>query len=343
MPTIYELAKKAGVSPGTVSKVFNNYSRINDKTREKVFRIAKEMNYVPNLNAQSLKTKQTFLVGIIFSENVGIGLDHQFFSSIIEKFRHRIGEFGYDTIFINNTLGNDEIGYLEHCKYRNVDGVFIITALPDEINMVKLLESKIKCVTTDMIVEHRPYVMSNNENGAEKAVEYLYQCGHRKIGHIAGPLDTISAGERCKGYLSGLERFGLKFETDLIIESKWFKYEEAYEATFEYINRFSDGELPTALFVSSDIMAIAVIKALKFSGLRVPEDISVIGFDDIEYARLSIPELTTIRQNTVEIGEKVADTLYKLIVNEEVEAEVTRIPVELVIRESVKIIKEKED
>lgn len=338
MPTIYEIAKVAGVSPGTVSKVFNNYNQINEKTREKVFKVAKEMNYIPNIAAQSLKTNQSFLVGVIFSENVGIGLDHQFFSKVIEAFRHKMGEHGYDTIFINNTLGNNEIGYLEHCKYRSVDGVFIITALPDDLNMVKLLESKIKCVTTDMLVENRPYVMSDNVAGAKMAIEYLYKYGHKSIGHLAGPLNTISAEDRFKGYKLALKEYGLHYEKAYMVEAKWYTYEEGYKATLRYINRFKKKKMPTGLFVSSDLMALAAIRAFKDHDINVPDDISVIGFDDIDYARISMPGLTTIRQDTKIIGETVAETLYQLIIHGELESEVSVVPVTLIERETVKII-----
>ncbi len=334
MPTIYEIAKAAGVSPGTVSKVFNNYDQINEKTKEKVMSVANDMGYMPNITAQSLKTKQSFLVGVVFSENVGIGLNHHYFSRILEEFRHRIGEYGYDTIFINNTYGDRKIGYLEHCKYRNVDAAFIITALSNEINMMKLLESKIKCVTTDMVVESTPFVMSNNEEGGRLAVHHLYEKGHRRIGQIAGPLNEISAGERFKGYEQGLKDVGLKFKQDWLIESQWSEATQAYDITLKYLDRFTKKTMPTAIFVSSDIMSLAVIKALKTKGYKVPEDVSIIGFDDIEVASLVTPALTTIRQNTDQIGRQVADVLYRLIQGEEVGV-IPRIPVELIARETV--------
>lgn len=336
MPTIYEIAQRAGVSAATVSKALNNYPRVNEKTREKVLEVALEMGYVPNVMAQSLRTKQSFLVGVIFSENVGIGLDHQFFSKVLEAFRHRIGSHGYDTIFITNSHDGKEISYLENCKYRKVDGAFIITTLEDDINMVKLIESKIKCVTTDMIIGSVPFVISDNEEGGRMAVHYLYERGHRKIGHIAGPLHTISAGERFKGYETGLAEVGLTFEENLMIQSERYDANIAYDITSEYLERFEAGDWPTALFVSSDLMALAVMKALKSKGIRVPEDISVIGYDDIEVASLVSPALTTIRQDTLAIGNMVADTLYRLITGESVASELPRIPVALVERETVR-------
>lgn len=338
MPTIYDIAKKAGVSPATVSKVFNNYSQVNEKTKEKVHKIAKEMGYVTNLTAQSLKTNHSFLVGVVFSENVGIGLDHHFFSVLLEHFRYYMGNYGYDTIFINNTLGNKNLGYLDHCKYRNVDGAFIITALPDDINMSKLLESKIKCVTTDMLVDNIPYVMSNNFEGAKMAVEYFLNNGHTKIAHIAGPLNTMSAEERLNGYKAGLKQAGIDYNDQYVVQSKWYKFDDAYKATIELLENLSCVNRPTAIFVASDVMALAAVKAIKSKGLEVPKDISIIGFDDIELAGLVSPALTTIRQDTHLIGKTIADTLYNLIVDKNIQDSIPRTPVQLVIRETVRTI-----
>lgn len=336
MPTIYEIAKQAGVSPGTVSKVFNNYKRINQETREKVFRVAKEMGYRPNPTAASLKTRQSYIVGVIFSEDVGIGIDHPFFSKILEHFRHFMGEKGYDTVFINKSLGGSEIGYLEHCRHRNVDGALVITASPGDNDMIALFNSDIKCITTDMVVESVPFVMSDNIEGARMAVHYLYQLGHRKIGHIAGDLSTISAGERHLGYEKGLQEIGIPFEEKLVIESGWLNPEQAYDATLRYIDRFTTAEMPTALFVSSDIMAVMAMNALNSRGIRVPEDVSIIGFDDVDVCKLVRPRLTTVKQDKKQIAKSIADTLYNCIQGSEINEMVKRIPVEIVIRESVK-------
>lgn len=333
MATIYDIAKKAGVSPTTVSKVFNNYTDVSEKTKIKVLKIADEMGYIPNLSARSLKTNKSHLVGVLFSEGVGIGLEHQFFSVVLESFRKRIGAQGYDTIFINNSIGNQNIGYLEHCKYRNIDGLFIITALENDMNYPELLASDLKVVTTDIQLDHTPSVMSDNRDGSRLAVEYLYNHGHRKIGHLSGPLDTISAQERYEGYKIVMNNIGLGFDENLVIVANMYKYQDAYEATLELYNRFGD-DYPSALFVGADIMAVAAIQALESIGLNVPNDVSIVGFDDVTIAQYSHPPLTTIRQDKKLIGCRVADTLYKLI-NREMDIDYSRVPVSLVERGSV--------
>lgn len=339
MPTIYDIAKVAGISAATVSKVLNNYKDVSPKTRERILALANEMGYIPNLTARSLKTNRSYLVGVVFSEDMGIGLEHQFFSVVLEHFRQHIGKYGYDTVFINKTLGSNKIGYLDHCKYRNVDGVFIITTFPGDVDVNKLVESNIKCVTTDLVLENTPTVISENSEGSKMAVKYFYENGHTRIGHIGAQRHSIAGLERYEGFVLGLEEVGLTYNENYYIESPEFHYDITYNTAFEYLERFTRETLPTALFVASDIMAIAVIRALESKGYRVPEDVSVIGFDDIEMTEYSRPALTTIRQKKDLIGITVADVLVRSIENGEVPTGIIRMPVELVVRETVKNLK----
>lgn len=335
MPTIYDIAKAAGVSPATVSKVFNNYKDVSQKTKDKVMGIVKEMGYVPNLTAQSLKTNKSYLVGVMFSEDLGIGLEHQYFSVVLESFRKTIGAHGFDTVFINKMLGNNEIGYVEHCKYRNVDGIFIITALPDDIDVKKLIKSKIKCVTTDIRYKDTPLIASDNVDGSVQAVRYLYNMGHRRIAHFSGPRNTRAGRERFEGYLEGMKAVGLQYDEAYLGEVSWYDNQETYELTKNFMKRFSRENRPTAIYVGADIMAIGALQALDSLGLRVPQDISIIGFDDIEMAKHVSPALTTIRQDKELIGKRVADKLKKMMDNKKVDCYLPRIPVSLIERASV--------
>ncbi|MDX1357910.1 MAG: LacI family DNA-binding transcriptional regulator [Clostridia bacterium] len=335
MPTIYDIAKAAGVSPATVSKVFNNYSDVSKKTKEKVMAIVKDMGYVPNLTAQALKTNKSYLVGVMFSEDMGIGLEHQYFSVVLESFRKTIGTHGYDTVFINKTLGDNEIGYVEHCKYRNVDGVFIITAMPDDIDIDELRKSKIKCVTTDIRYKDIPLIASDNVDGSIQAVNYLYNKGHRRIAHLAGPRDTRAGRERYEGFIEGLRKVGIHYDESYFGEVSWYDDQRAYNFTKNFMKRFSQDNIPTAIYAGADIIAAGVIHALDSLGLRVPQDVSVIGFDDIEMARHMTPALTTVMQDKELIGKSVADKLNKMMNNVEVNCFLPRIPVSIVERASV--------
>ncbi|MBN1624405.1 MAG: LacI family DNA-binding transcriptional regulator [Clostridia bacterium] len=335
MPTIYDIAKVAGVSPATVSKVFNDYTDVSQKTKDKVMAVVAKMGYVPNLTAQSLKTNKSYLVGVMFSEDLGIGLEHQYFSVVLESFRKAIGAHGYDTVFINKTFGENEMGYLEHCKYRGVDGVFIITAQPDDIDVAKLLSSKIKCVTTDIRYKDTPLVASDNAGGSVQVVRYLYNMGHRRIAHIAGPRDTRAGRERFEGYIEGLKEVGLVYDPTYFAEVSWYDSQETYNLMKNFMRRFSPRNRPTAIYVGADIMAIGALQALESIGLSVPEDVSVVGFDDIQMAKFMSPALTTVFQNKELIGETVAHTLNKLMNNEKVDDYLPRIPVKMVERASV--------
>lgn len=338
MITIYDIAKKAEVSAATVSKVFNDYHEVSRKTKDKVLKVADELGYVPNLTARSLKTNKSYLVGVIFSEDVGIGLEHQFFSSILEAFRRRIGKLGYDTVFISKNLGNREIGYLEHAKYRNVDGVFIITALADDVTVNRLLASHIPCVTTDIKYTKTAQVASDNYQAAKDAVKYLYDMGHRKIAHISGPLDVLAAMERREGFFDGLRQVGLEPHESYVIETGAFSYDAAYKATGYLLSRFDEASRPTAMFVDADVMAVAAMKAIRSKGLKVPGNISVIGFDDVEFAKYVTPELTTVSQNKELIGSTLANVLYEQMNQDMSHKEVTRIATEIVQRASVRRI-----
>jgi len=336
MPTIYEIAKAAGVAPGTVSKALNRTGRVNEETRKRIEKIAEDMSYVPNVAARGLKSNQSFMIGIVFPENAGIGLKHMFFSELLESFRHEMAEYGYDTIFINKRLDGKDIGYLEHCKMRKVDGLLIITIDPNDSEMDQLLDSKIPSVSTEMALASIPYVMSDNIEGGRLAAEYLMKMGHTQVGHLAGVLNTVAGLERLDGFRKGLEKAGLSLK-DQYIESLGWTYNESIEETIKnYINRFKLEERPTALFVASDLMAVHTINILAKMGISVPEDISIIGFDDIQIAKIINPGLTTIHQDIPGIAKGIVDILYQLIKKEEVDQLCKKIPVTLVERGSVK-------
>jgi len=339
MSTIYDIAKLAGVSAATVSKALNDYDDVSQKTKDNVNRIAKEIGYVPNLGARSTRTNRSYLVGVVFSEGVGLSLEHQFFSVVLESFRKTIGKYGYDTIFINKSVGKKELGYLDHSKYRNVDGLFIITAEPNELDFNKLINSDVKCVTTDMKLEGIPTVLSDNHAGVLQALDYLRENGHTRIGHIGGPKNTIAGLERHEAFDNYIKSNALDPEEIFTVEAINFDRESARRATMNLLQDLEPSKRPTALFVSADIMAIGAIEAIKSMGLKVPEDISIIGFDDIEVADIVSPRLTTIRQDKVSIGQLVANTLVKLIEDDSFQWIQQRIPTTLVVRESVKKIK----
>jgi DNA-binding LacI/PurR family transcriptional regulator len=331
MVDIRDIARLAGVSTATVSKVLNNYTEVSDATKARILKIVEEVGYIPNSSARALSTKRTWLIGIVYSEHLHIGLEHNYFSGVLEAFKTEVESLGYDVVFIS---GKD-IGYLKRCQVRNVDGVFVVTADMMDTGLTELFDSKIKCVTTDVPYKSIPLVYSDNRQGSILAIDHLIQLGHRRIAHIAGPLTTIAGQERLDGYRQGLVNAGIEFDASLVIEAAEYDSNSGYECMKKLLNL---PQRPTAVYVMCDLTALGVIHAINECGLKVGEDISVVGFDDIELASHIHPALTTVKQDRKAIGKALAQILNKSINHEKVDVR-TLIDTELVVRESTTPLK----
>lgn len=332
--TIYDIAKELGVAPSTVSKALNGGTGVSEKTRKKIIRYANKVRYIPNASASLLKTKRSYSIGIIYSENLNIGLEHYFFSSVIQAFKDFVEKHGYEIQFVIKHVGTTEMSYLEFCRYKNLDGVFVIVAEPSDQDLVELIESDFPCVTTDLTSDNIFTVMTDNVFGSKLAVEKLFEKGHTNIGHISGPEDSIAGAERIRGYREGMKACGLEVDEDLIMLADQFSYESGYRTTSKF---FSLKDRPTALVVGSDDIAMGVIKRLKENGFKVPEDVAVVGFDDNPFVKYFEPPLTTLRQEKHLIGIEAAKYLIDLIENPEKEADLgeLRIKPVFISRESM--------
>ena len=338
MVTIYDIAKKTGLSPSTVSKVINGYAGVSSKTHDKVLGAAKELGYMPNYNARTLVTKKSWLISLLFSEDLGSGIAHPHFSMILQSFISRIQSHGYDVIFVNDRLGSDAVSYLDHCRYRGVDGVLIAAGphFTDQIQCV--LDSDYKCVSVEETYPGKNTVICDNYMGATQALEYLYFLGHRRIAHLAGPSKNIAGRERYEAYLEFHARKNLPVNPKYVSEATHFEYNAGIAATTELMQRCWD-DPPTAIFASYDELACAAQTVLLERGFRIPMDISLLGFDNLPIAEY--PGITTINQDRASIGRCAADRLVQLISGEEPdEPFVTRIPTTLVVRESCARIEE---
>jgi DNA-binding LacI/PurR family transcriptional regulator len=328
---IREIARLAGVSTATVSKVLNNYSEVSDATKERIVKIVEEVGYIPNSSARALSSKRTWLIGIVYSEHLNIGLEHNYFSGVLEAFKTEVESLGYDVVFIS---GKD-IGYLKRCQVRNVDGVFVVTADMMDTGLTELFDSKIKCVTTDVLYKSIPLVYSNNFQGSLLAIRHLHGLGHKRIAHIAGPSSTIAGKERLDGYLEGLRECGLEYDPNLVIEALEYDGTSGYNCMKQFLQLPNP---PTAVYAMCDLTALGVVHAITEHGLKVGEDISVVGFDDIELVSHTHPALTTIKQDRKTIGKTLAQILHSSINNMKVETK-TLIETELIIRHSTAKVK----
>lgn len=325
---IYELAKITGFSVSTVSKALNNTGRISENTRKLILDKASELNYVASYHAKALSMKKTWLIAIIFADDLWNGFSHPYFSVILEHFKRRVEEEGYEVTFINRNMGKSEMTYLEFCKYRNVDGVFVVNAYSLSKQIPELVEAGIPIVSADAGGLNIPTITSNDYLGGTMATEYLLGLNHKKIYHLAGPQYTESGLKRANGYKDIMEKNNLESK---VFEAYNYDFDNGYQAAFRMIE---SGSLPTALFVGGDWLALGAIKAFREHNIQVPEEISVIGYDDLEFVKYTTPALTTVSQQKEEIGKSCANFLIDQIAGNH--PSVTLLDVKIIERDSCK-------
>lgn len=310
MVTIKDISKVSGFSITTVSKALNNYTDISQGTKNKILKLCDEMGYVPNLSARSLVSKKSYTVGIIFDEITGVGLQHPLFSKILESFKSRIEAAGYDIMFLSNNMGTGSGSYLEHTKRKQVEGVLILCSDFESEEIKRLYASSIPVSVIDFSYAGVSNITSNNKRGVRQAVKHLYNLGHTKIAHIYGALD-LDIGRRRKEYFEGvMKELGLEVKPEYLVSGDYFSKEDGYTA-MNHILELEDK--PTAIFCASDMIAIGAMQAIKEVELRVPEDFSIVGFDGIDLGQLLSPRLTTIRQDTVKMGQISAQQILLMI------------------------------
>lgn len=329
--TIYDIAKSTGFSITTVSKVLNNYPDVGKKTREKILKTVDEMGYYPSSYARTLTTKKSYTIGVIYMESLGIGLKHFFFSGIIQAFKKVVELEGYDLLFIANKIGDEKKSYLDHFKYRGVDGVVVFSSENDDEELQKVIESELPSVIVDLDSSDTNVIYSDNYAGTELALKYLMELGHSKIAHIAGHHNTFSGIARMKGFLKATKKLKLNIPASYIVNGGFFSIDGGKEAMQQLLVL---KDRPTAVFASSDTMALGAIQAIQESGLRVPEDISVIGYDNIEWSNYITPKLTTIEQDVDMIGANAAKILMDSINGNQTSYTKEIVPVKLIKRES---------
>lgn len=335
---IKEIAKLSGVAPSTVSKVMNNYSGISEKTKEKVNTVIDKYSYASNMNARILSRQKSNLVGILLPNRSSFGIDSPFQAVLLEGFRIVISRLGYDTVFVSKNILHRKVRYLDHCRYMNLAGVLLLAYDDSDVEVLEVIEEKIPIVSTNFrnnksICE----IYSDDYRGSKIATEYLIRLGHKNIGYIYGPTDNSnSAIVRLDAFKDTMNNHGLFIDNNFIENAKYYSFEEGYSVMEKILTRGTT--LPTAFVVGSDLIAYGIIKSLKSHGYNVPDDISVIGFDDLESSKYVEPALTTIRQDLKRIGECAAESLIDIIENNTRKGNIV-LPVELKIRDSCKRIK----
>ena len=332
---IKDLAKLSGVAPSTVSKVINNYPGLREETRKKVLETIKKYNYTSNMNARNLSMQKSNLIGILAPGRASFGIDSPFQSVILEGFRRSISELGYDLIFVSSNIFGQDVSYLDHCRYMNLAGILLLAYDKTDVEVLNVINDNIQIVSTNFrdnksVCE----IYSDDREGTRLAVNYLIELNHSRIGYIYGPIENSnSASVRLNSFKEVMTENNLLVNNSFIEGTKEYLFDEGYSAMEKILNRVD--ELPTAVAVGSDLLAYGAIKAIKDRGLKVPEDISIIGFDGLENSRYIDPALTTIKQDMNKIGACAANKLVEIIKLGTFSDDII-IPVSLVIRESCK-------
>ena len=311
MVSMKEIAKKCNVSVASVSKALNGYSDISEETRKMILKTASEMGYLPNSSARTLKTKRSYNIGVMFVDEAASGLTHDYFNHVLETFKRTAEERGFDITFTSGKISGQKLSYYEHCRYRGVDGVVIacVDFYADEVQ--ELIRSEIPVVTIDHVFDGNIAVVSNNGQGMEDLVTYIYNQGHRRIAYIHGDNTSVTR-IRLTSFYRTLQRMGVETPDDYIKESPYRDADSAAKATRELLDLPNP---PTCILYPDDYAAIGGIKEIRERGLRIPEDISIAGYDGITIAKILEPKLTTLCQDTVAIGRIAAEKLIDLIEN----------------------------
>lgn len=331
--TVHTIASELGVAPSTVSKIIRHTGNFSDELREKVLTHIKRIGYVPNASARVLKSHKSFSIGVIYTEESNIGLEHPLFSNILQTFKDHVERKGYDISFIVKQIGDNHMSYLNWCRNKKVDGVLIVVGSPYNSEVIELVNSEIPCVSTDIVKDRLHTIISDNRQGIELSIEHALSLNKKKIGMITGPLTATHLLYRFNVYKEILASKQIPFDEDIVISTKGFGFQNGYDSTVRLLDRVN--KIPDFLLVGSDILAFGVIQAILDKGYRVPEDISVIGYDDIIFSSMHRPGLTTIRQNTYEIGKKAAEVLLDMIENNKSNhTAISRVPVELIVRKT---------
>jgi LacI family transcriptional regulator len=330
--TIRDVASRANVSVNTVSRVLNNKGEISQQTKERVLDAIRDLNFRPNTFARSLQGKQSLTIGQIVTDCINPNNAQQ-----IRAVQNVTARQGYSVLLVDtNEQAEREIAAVDIMVEKFVDG-FLITPLQyDNKHLARLhKEGRVPFVLTNRAIDELAdvdTVLHNNYAGAYAATQHLIGLGHRRIAYLTARRQVWTVEQRLLGYKAALNEAELLYNEELVVQIN-LSLESAFEAT-KYLLTLPPNRRPTAIFAYNDFMAVGVIKALKEAGVKVPDDMALVGYDDIIYAQfLEIP-LTTVRQPTQKLGEVAAEVLLERIARRDTEVKRIVLEPELIIRAS---------
>ncbi|NLA92183.1 MAG: LacI family transcriptional regulator, partial [Spirochaetales bacterium] len=321
--TIRDIARMTNLSVATVSRVLNNKPDVSDEARELVLSTMKEHNYNPNFMARALTLKKTDSIGLILPE-----ITNPFFPEMAKGVENRAKELNYSVILAN--LNSDNSSLMEtinFLKSKQVDGIVIVQWSQEFAPAIQDDDFPIVAIDRE---EGKSYVNFDNYGSGYQATSFLISKGHTEIAHLTGDLDTLSAQKRLAGYKRCLGEYGIAINEQFIVEGD-FSLESGYEGMQQLLKSTT---LPTAVFAANDMVAIGAYDAITEKGLSVPEDISIVGHDDISFASIVRPKLTTVSVPRYELGVACIDVLHTLLAQKAKEPKTVNLQPELKIRDS---------
>lgn len=311
MVSIKDISIRCGVSVATVSKALNGHSDIAETTKETIRMTAKEMGYFPNSSARALKTNRTYNLGVLFVDEAQSGLTHEYFANVLDSFKVEAENHGYDITFINKHMGQKKMSYYEHSKYRGVDGVVIACIDFNDPDVTELIQGELPVITIDHVFNNRTAIVSDNIKGMRDIITYIYEMGHRKIAYIHGA-DSSVTRNRVGSFYKTTGELGIDIPDDYVKSGIYHDPKSTEQLTKELLEL---KDRPTCIIFPDDFSYIGGINAIKDAGLRIPEDISVVGYDGILLSQVLDPKLTTLQQDTREMGRSAAQRLIDSIEN----------------------------
>ncbi len=331
--TIRDVAREAGVSPATVSRVFNDDSLVQAATRARILAAAKKLRYVPNATARSLSLRKTQTLGFIVPEP-----HREFFSEVIRGIDETAHQHGYALIISSTHNRRQQLRSALAAMNGRVDGLLVLSPIYTAADLADELPARLP---TTFLLSNTDGTAStgfvtDNVQGARDAVAYLVSMGHRRIALLRGQTENRDTRDRQQGYTEALAAAGIAFDPALVVEGD-YSQASGYEAARHLLRLPTDA---TALFAMNDYMALGAVGAFQEQGVRVPEDVSVVGFDDILSARYANPALTTVRVPAFELSRRATEYLLGLVADGDgararaIAGQTVVVPTELVVRRS---------
>lgn len=325
--TLLDVAREAGVSPSTVSRILNGTATVSAVKRKAVEDAIKKMGFEPNPLAQSLKSGRSMTVGIVVQD-----ISSPFFSEILRGVDDGLNSTGYASVIVSGHWNaSEEAARIKLLLARKVDGLILLSGRIEDKAVLQFATQRPIVATGSSLKSPTAIGFKlDNQNGAYQAVRHLIELGHRRIAFVTGPSNNTDANERLTGYKQALESADIPFEPGLVVEGDF------HEASgLMAVNRLFDTQQQfSAIFAGNDLIAYGVRLSLYRKGIRVPEDISLIGFDDLPGSLYTTPPLTTIRQPLYDMGLIATTALLGLIGGKPVDVELP--PVELIVRETTR-------